>query len=66
MRMVVPRDEVRDLAVEVRVPGQVKAPIAKGQVIGAVVVRRGAEEVARVDVLAPRQIDSVGLLDALW
>ena len=66
IRLLVSREEAEALSVEVRLPGQVRAPVTQGQVVGAVVVTRGAEEVARVDVLAPRNIESVGFLDGLW
>ncbi len=66
MRMLLSSEEARDLTVEVRVPGQVPAPITQGQVVGAVVLTRGTDEIARVDVLAPRNIESVGLFGGLW
>lgn len=66
IRLLVSNDEARDLGVEVRVPGQIRAPVTQGQVVGAVVVLQGTEEVARVDVLAPRNIESVGFLGGLW
>ncbi|MDG2308306.1 MAG: D-alanyl-D-alanine carboxypeptidase [Candidatus Binatia bacterium] len=66
IRMLISQEEAQGLAVEVRVPGQLPAPITQGQVVGAVVLKRGEEEVGRVDVLAPRNIESVGLLGGLW
>lgn len=66
LRMLVSADEAKDLSIEVRVPGQVKAPVTQGQIVGAVVLTRGDEELAKVDVLAPRNIESVGFFDSLW
>ena len=66
LRMILSKEEARGMAIEVRVPGQVKAPVTRGQVVGAVVLERAGEEIARVDVLAPRNIDSVGFLGGLW
>jgi D-alanyl-D-alanine carboxypeptidase (penicillin-binding protein 5/6) len=66
LRMVLSRDEARDLALEVRVPGQLRAPISQGQVVGEVVLTRGNEAVSRVDVLAPHDIHSTGWLAGFW
>lgn len=66
LRMLVSKDDVKELSIEVRVPGQVRAPVTQGQVVGAVVLTRGEEELAKVDVLAPRNIESVGFLGSLW
>jgi len=66
IRLLLSREEARDLSLEVRVPGQIRAPVTQGQVVGAVVLMRGSDEVARVDVRAPRNIDSVGFLGGLW
>lgn len=66
LRLLVSKDEERDLSIEVRVPGSVKAPVTQGQVVGSVVLTRGDEELAKVDVLAPRNIESVGFLGGLW
>lgn len=66
LRLLLSKEDASELAVEVRVPGQVRAPVTQGQVVGAVVLVRGQEEVARVDVLAPRNIESAGFLGGLW
>lgn len=66
LRLLLSKEDARDLTVEVRVPGQVRAPVTQGQIVGAVVFVRGQEEVARVDVLAPRNIEAAGFLGGLW
>ncbi len=66
LRLVVGRETADDLSVEVRVPGRIKAPVTRGQVVGAVVVEEAGRELARVDVLAPRNIEGVGWLEGLW
>ena len=66
LRRIVKKEEAHDLAVEVRVPGQVRAPVGRGQKVGSIVLLRGGHEIARVDVVAPRDIESVGLLEKLW
>ncbi|MBM4265611.1 MAG: D-alanyl-D-alanine carboxypeptidase [Deltaproteobacteria bacterium] len=66
IHLVLPRTEARDLAVEVRVPGQLAAPVARGQVVGQVVLHRGGEEIARSNVVAPRDIEAVSWWSRLW
>jgi D-alanyl-D-alanine carboxypeptidase len=52
-----PRQQAQQLKVEVKVPAQVNAPVAKGQVVGEIVAVQGDKEVSRIDVLAPRAIE---------
>jgi D-alanyl-D-alanine carboxypeptidase (penicillin-binding protein 5/6) len=66
IHLVLPRTEARDLAVEVRVPGQLAAPVARGQVVGQVVLHRGGEEIARSNVVAPRDIEAVSWWSRFW
>lgn len=66
LRMLVSTEDMEKLSIEVRVPGQVRAPITRGQVVGAVLLMKGDEELAKVDVLAPRNIESVGFFGGLW
>jgi D-alanyl-D-alanine carboxypeptidase (penicillin-binding protein 5/6) len=66
VHLVLPRAEAAGIDAEVRVPAQVKAPVKQGQVVGEVVVRRGSQELARTDVLAPHAIESVGWLASWW
>jgi D-alanyl-D-alanine carboxypeptidase (penicillin-binding protein 5/6) len=56
IRMRLPRAEAARTKVEVRVPTQVVAPLRKGQKLGQVVVTRGTEEIAAVDVVSPRDV----------
>jgi serine-type D-Ala-D-Ala carboxypeptidase (penicillin-binding protein 5/6) len=57
-RTVLPRAEARDLEVEVKVPAQVSAPIAKGQTVGEIVARQGDRELRRIPVVAPRDVEA--------
>lgn len=57
LRLVLPRQEVARLKVEVKAPAQVDAPVAKGQVVGEIVAVLGDKEVSRIDVLAPIAIE---------
>lgn len=57
LRMVLPRQEAQQLKVEVKVPAQIDAPVAKGQVVGEIVTRQGDKELSRIEVLAPRDIE---------
>jgi D-alanyl-D-alanine carboxypeptidase len=54
--MRLPRAEAAETKVEVRVPTQVVAPLQKGQKLGQVVVVRGDDQIAAVDVVSPRDI----------
>jgi len=56
LRLMLPRGEAAEAKVDVRVPSQIAAPVAKGQVIGEVVVRRGEQQLGRVEVVAPQNI----------
>jgi serine-type D-Ala-D-Ala carboxypeptidase (penicillin-binding protein 5/6) len=58
MRFVLPRAEAQELKVDVKVPAEIKAPIKKGQAVGEIVARKGAQEIGRVNVIAPGDIDS--------
>ncbi len=58
LRLTLPRGEAADATVDVRVPAQLSAPVAKGQVVGEVVVRRGEQQLGRVEVIAPQDIAS--------
>jgi D-alanyl-D-alanine carboxypeptidase (penicillin-binding protein 5/6) len=58
MRFVVSRAEAQDLEIKVKVPAEMKAPIKKGQQVGEVVARRGDQELGRVGVIAPADIES--------
>ena len=66
LRMVVSRDAARSLEIEVRVPGQLRAPITQGQAVGEVVLVRGADIVSRVEILAPRNIEAESWFGSLW
>jgi len=57
LRLVLPRQQAQQLKVEVKVPAQVNAPVAKGQVVGEIIAMQGDKEVSRIDVLAPRAIE---------
>lgn len=57
LRMVLPRQEAQQVKVEVKVPAQVSAPVAKGQVVGEIITRQGDKEIGRIDVVAPRDIE---------
>jgi D-alanyl-D-alanine carboxypeptidase (penicillin-binding protein 5/6) len=56
LRMRLSRDDAIRTKVEVRVPTQVVAPLAKGQKLGEIVVARGDEVVESVDLLSPRDV----------
>ena len=58
-REVLPRAEAQAVQIEVKVPAQVSAPIAKGQVVGEIVARHGDREIKRIPVVAPREIPAV-------
>ena len=58
MRFVLPRADAQELKVEVKVPAEIKAPVKKGQPVGEIVARKGAQEIGRVSVVAPGDIDS--------
>jgi D-alanyl-D-alanine carboxypeptidase (penicillin-binding protein 5/6) len=66
LRVVVPRDDERQLVVEPRIPRTVAAPVAAQQPLGELVVRRGADELGRVPVMADARVDAAGWLAWLW
>jgi serine-type D-Ala-D-Ala carboxypeptidase (penicillin-binding protein 5/6) len=65
VRMRLPRAEAAQTKVEVRVPTQVVAPLKKGQKLGEVVVTRGTEAIAAVDVVSPRDVESTSWWQSL-
>jgi D-alanyl-D-alanine carboxypeptidase (penicillin-binding protein 5/6) len=66
LRVVVPRADERQLVIEPRIPRQVAAPIVAHQPLGTLVVRRGAEEVGSVPVMADAGVEEAGWLAWLW
>lgn len=57
LRLVLPRQEAQQVKVEVKVPAQVDAPVAKGQVVGEIIAVQGDKELTRIEVLAPKDIE---------
>ena len=53
-----PRADAAKVKVEIKVPNEVTAPVKKGQILGEVVVMRGAEALGHVDVLAASDVAS--------
>jgi serine-type D-Ala-D-Ala carboxypeptidase (penicillin-binding protein 5/6) len=66
LRVVVPRSDERQLVVEPRIPRAVAAPVTAQQPLGDLVVRRGADELGRVPVVADARVDAAGWLAWLW
>jgi D-alanyl-D-alanine carboxypeptidase (penicillin-binding protein 5/6) len=66
LRVVVPRSDERQLVIEPRVPRAVAAPVVARQPLGDLVVRRGADELGRVPVVADAPVDAAGWLAWLW
>jgi D-alanyl-D-alanine carboxypeptidase (penicillin-binding protein 5/6) len=66
LRVVVPRKNDTAVKVETRVPSLVQAPVKREQRLGEVVVRRGEQELGRVDVVADRDVAESGWLSWLW
>jgi serine-type D-Ala-D-Ala carboxypeptidase (penicillin-binding protein 5/6) len=66
LRVVLPRDDERQLVIEPRIPRSVAAPISAQQTIGEIVVRRGPDELGRVPVMADARVDAAGWLAWLW
>lgn len=58
LRLTVPRTEAAEVKIETTIPPSVSAPIKKGQVIGAVVARRGDQQLGKVNVVAPQDVES--------
>jgi D-alanyl-D-alanine carboxypeptidase (penicillin-binding protein 5/6) len=57
-RTVLPRAEAQKVQVEVKVPAQVSAPVKKGQQVGEIVAMQGDRELARIPVVAPRDVEA--------
>ena len=66
LRLVVPRTDERQLVIEPRIPRTLPAPVLLQQPLGDVVVRRGDEELGRVQVVADAAVDSAGWFGWLW
>jgi serine-type D-Ala-D-Ala carboxypeptidase (penicillin-binding protein 5/6) len=58
LRLTIPRTEAADVKIETTIPPSLSAPIKKGQVVGAVVARRGDQQLGRVNVVAPQDVES--------
>jgi len=66
LRVVVPRDDERQLVIEPRIPRSIAAPISAQQTLGEVVVRRGPDQLGRVPVMADTRVDAARWLAWLW
>jgi D-alanyl-D-alanine carboxypeptidase (penicillin-binding protein 5/6) len=51
--LVLPKNQTSDVKVEYTVPPVVQGPVASGQLLGQVVVRKGADVMTRVDAVCP-------------
>lgn len=58
LRLTVPRTEAADVKIETTIPPSLSAPIKKGQIVGAVIARRGEQQLGRVNVIAPQDVES--------
>jgi len=58
LRFTLPRAEARETKIEAKMPSELSAPIKKGQVVGEVVVRRGDQQLGRVEVVAAQDVAS--------
>ena len=66
LRLVLPRAEAQEAKVEVKVPKEIAAPVKKGQVVGEVVVTRAGQQLGRVDVVAPSDVESTSWLSGWY
>lgn len=66
LRLRLSREEAAGAKVEVRAPTQVVAPLHKGQKLGEVVVRRGDEQIAAVDVVSPKDVAATSWWRSWW
>jgi len=62
LRVTVPRTEAGNVKIETTIPPSISAPIKKGQVVGAVIARRGDQQLGKVNVLAPQDVESTSWL----
>jgi D-alanyl-D-alanine carboxypeptidase (penicillin-binding protein 5/6) len=62
LRLTVPRTGPGQVKVDVKILGQIAAPVTKGQVLGEVVVTRGTEALGHVNVIAPADVASTSWL----
>ena len=58
LRLTVPRTEAGDVKIETTVPPSLSAPIRKGQIVGAVIARRGDQQLGKVNVISPQDVES--------
>ncbi len=58
LRLTLPRSEASDVKIETTIPPSLSAPIKKGQIVGAVIARRGDQQLGRVNVVAPQDVES--------
>ncbi len=58
LRLTLPRTEASQVKIETSIPPSISAPIKKGQVVGALIARRGDEQLGKVNVVAPQDVES--------
>jgi D-alanyl-D-alanine carboxypeptidase (penicillin-binding protein 5/6) len=58
LRLTLPRADAGTVKIETTMPPSLAAPIKKGQIVGAVIARRGDQQLGRVNVVAPADVES--------
>lgn len=66
LHLTVPRGLKRDLNVDVRTNGIIKAPIIKGQILGTMVITENGEVLAEQPLVAAQDVEEAGFFGRLW
>ena len=66
LHVLVKRADDKSVVVEARIPRLIPAPVHRRQPLGEIVIRRGAEELGRVAVVADRDVPATGWLSWYW
>ncbi|WIO74822.1 D-alanyl-D-alanine carboxypeptidase family protein [Porticoccaceae bacterium LTM1] len=65
-RLTMPRGAGDALELDLELPEQLEAPIAKGQELGSVTVRHGDEVIKKLPLVADREVEQAGFFARLW
>lgn len=58
LRVTLPRADAAQVKIESTIPPSLSAPIKKGQIVGTLIAKRGDQQLGRVNVVAPQDVES--------
>ena len=61
--VLIKRGQEKSITQEINIPDKISAPVQSGQVIGEVVLRLDNQELAKINIIAQKEIKQMGFLN---